>query len=150
MDFVRSNFLQNPCTWLALHKLGLLIMLSKILFRVSMGVSTLNLWRCQNIEPDAQNLLLINVRFPTISSHFFANYMNICHKPEVQTVILRCWTGLNLNWFKSYDTKCKYIFLDFANSRNDKWPFSTISSQCSAEVQTVILRCWSQLNRSKC
>ena len=28
---------------------------------------------------------------------------------EVQMVILWCWTGLNLNWFKSYDTKCKYI-----------------------------------------
>ena len=55
----------------------------------------------------AQNLRLINGRFPTISSHFFANYMNIFHKNEVQTVILRCWTGLKLNWFKSYGTNAK-------------------------------------------
>ena len=27
---------------------------------------------------------------------FFANYMFIFHKTEIQTVILRCWTGLNL------------------------------------------------------
>ena len=42
------------------------------------------------VEPDAQNLLLINGRFPTISSHFFANYMKIFYKTEIQTVILRC------------------------------------------------------------
>ena len=36
---------------------------------------------------------------------FFDNYLYIFHKTEVQTVILRCWTGLNHNWFKSYDTK---------------------------------------------
>merc|ERR1712008_127863 len=38
---------------------------------------------------------------------FFANYMNIFHKTEIQTVILRCSTSLKLNWYKSYDTKCK-------------------------------------------
>ena len=37
----------------------------------------------------------------------FANYMNIFHKTEIQTVILRCSTSLKLNWYKSYDTKCK-------------------------------------------
>ena len=37
---------------------------------------------------------------------FFANYMFIFHKLEVQMVILRCWTSLNLN-YKSYDTKRK-------------------------------------------
>ena len=47
----------------------------------------------------------LNVCFTTISSHFFAN--NIFHKTEVQTVILRCWTGLKPNWFKSYDTNEK-------------------------------------------
>ena len=36
-----------------------------------------------------QHLLLTNGSFPTISSHFFANCMNIFHKTEVQTVILR-------------------------------------------------------------
>ena len=46
--------------------------------------------------------------FRTISSHFFANYMNIFHKTEVQTVILRYLTGL-INWLKSYNTKWKHF-----------------------------------------
>ena len=45
--------------------------------------------------------------FLTISCHFFANYMFIFHKTEIQTVILRCLMNLNLNWFKSYDKKHK-------------------------------------------
>ena len=49
----------------------------------------------------------LNVRITTISSHFFANYMNIFHKIEVQMVIFRCWTGPYPNWFKSYDTIAK-------------------------------------------
>ena len=47
------------------------------------------------------------VCFTTISSHFSTNYMNIFHKTEVLLVILRCWKGLKLNWFKSYDTNPK-------------------------------------------
>ena len=43
--------------------------------------------------------------FSTISNQFSAIYISIFHKFEVQTVILRCWTGLYLNWFKSYYTK---------------------------------------------
>ena len=58
-------------------------------------------------KTDHQNLRLINGHFPTIFSHFFANYINIFDKTEVQMVILRCRMGLNLNWFKSYDTKHK-------------------------------------------
>ena len=49
----------------------------------------------------------LNVRITTISSHFFANYMNIFHKIEVQMVIFRCWRGPYPNWFKSYDTIAK-------------------------------------------
>ena len=59
-----------------------------------------------------QNLWLMNGRFLTLSNHFFANYMNLFHKKtEVQTVILRCWMGLNLSWFKSHDTKRKCFTL---------------------------------------
>ena len=36
--------------------------------------------------------------------------MFIFHKTEVQTVILKCLTSLNTNWFKSYDTKCKNAY----------------------------------------
>ena len=49
-----------------------------------------------------------------VFDQFSAIYMNIFHKTETQTAILRCWMGLYLNWFKSYDTKCKCIFLDLA------------------------------------
>ena len=41
--------------------------------------------RNTKLEGDSQNLRLINVRFPTHSSHFVGNYMNIFHKTEVQT-----------------------------------------------------------------
>ena len=34
---------------------------------------------------------------------FFGNYIDIFHKTEIQTVILRCLVCLNLNWIKSYD-----------------------------------------------
>ena len=39
-----------------------------------------------------QNLKVINGHFTTVSGHFFANYMNIFQKTEIQTVILRCST----------------------------------------------------------
>ena len=42
------------------------------------------------VETVAQNLLLINDYFKTISSHFLRSYINIFHKKEIQTVILRC------------------------------------------------------------
>ena len=40
---------------------------------------------------------------------FFANCIFIFQKTEIQTVILRCLTSLNLNWYKSYDTKCRNV-----------------------------------------
>ena len=39
--------------------------------------------------------------FLTVFGHFFANFMNIFHKTEVQTIILRCLVSLNLNWIRS-------------------------------------------------
>ena len=45
---------------------------------------------CSDLEGDSQNLQMINGRFKTTSGHFFANHMNIFHKTEVPTVILRC------------------------------------------------------------
>ena len=44
---------------------------------------------------------------------FFANYINIFQKTEIQMVILRCLTVLNPNWFTSYDTKSKYFYFRF-------------------------------------
>ena len=60
-----------------------------------------------NINSDRKWMLLTCGHFRTISGHFFANYMNIFHKTEIQTVILRCLMSLKLNRCKSYDTKCK-------------------------------------------
>ena len=37
---------------------------------------------------------------------FFAMCVNIFHKTEVLTVILRWLMGLNLDWFKSYGLRC--------------------------------------------
>ena len=44
---------------------------------------------------------------------FFANYIDIFHKTEIQMVILGCLTALNPNWFTSYDTKSKYFHFRF-------------------------------------
>ena len=41
--------------------------------------------------------------FMTIFGHFFANYMKIFHKTEIQTVISRCIVCPNPNWIKSND-----------------------------------------------
>ena len=40
---------------------------------------------------------------------FLCKCMFIFHKTEVQTVILICLMGLNSDWFKNYDTNCKYF-----------------------------------------
>ena len=53
--------------------------------------------------------------FTTISGHFFGNYMTIFHKTEVQTVILRCLTGLNHDWFKSWLKMQIFLFPFFCN-----------------------------------
>ena len=53
-------------------------------------------------------MTLTKVHFTTISGHFFANCMFIFHKTKVQTVILRCLMGLNLDWFKRYGLRCRW------------------------------------------
>ena len=77
---------------------------SKSLLINSLKVSKCSM-REQNIEGGRQNLRQLNCSFTTISSQFFGIYMNIFQKTEVQTVILRCWTFLYLNWFYSYGIK---------------------------------------------
>ena len=46
----------------------------------------------------------------TISGHSIANYINIFHKTEVPTVILRCLMSQNLNWIISYDINYKLFW----------------------------------------
>ena len=50
-----------------------------------------------------ENLSFKNGHFLTICGHFFGNYIDIFHKTEIQTVILRCLVCLNLNWIQSYN-----------------------------------------------
>ena len=59
---------------------------------------------------------------------FFANFMNIFHKTEVQTVILRCLVSLNLNWIKSYYIICisqhfffRYLKMHHFRAISPKW-----------------------------
>ena len=59
----------------------------------------------------AENLSLKNGYFSNISGHFFGCYIDIFHKTEIQTVILRCLVCKNLNWIKSYDTLLVKIFI---------------------------------------
>jgi hypothetical protein len=89
---------------------------------------------------------------------FFVNCINIFHKTEVQTVILMCLMGQNLNWFKRCHTKCtlrprKILAkseIDYQNLHLINGHFTTISGHFFAnymkifhktKVQTVILRC---------
>ena len=68
----------------------------------------------RKIETESQNLQMKNGLFTTIVGHFFANYVDIFHKTEVQMIILRCSTCLNLYWFKSFDTTRKYFHFWFS------------------------------------
>ena len=58
---------------------------------------------------------------------FSANCMFTFHKKEFQTVILRCLTGLNIDWFKNYSLRCKWrpraCLANFQNIATDKWTF---------------------------
>ena len=103
--------------------------------------------------------LLLNNCYRTISGHFFAICIFIFHKTEVQTVILRCLTGLNLNWFNSYGLRCSWrpcaSSVNFKKIATGKWPFydqiwSFLANYMfifhKTEIQTVILRCSRSLN----
>ena len=50
-----------------------------------------------------ENLSFKNGHFFTICGHFYGNYIDIFHKTEFQTVILRCLEFLNIDSIKSYD-----------------------------------------------
>ena len=62
---------------------------------------------------------------------FFANYMFISHKTEIQTVILRCLPSLNLNWYKSYDIKHK-------NAKNTKTASMCFSTKLQKKKEVEI------------
>ena len=70
---------------------------------VTMKANFIHFW-C--VKTDRKWMLLLNNCSKTVSGHFFAICIFIFHKTEVRTVILRCLTGLNCNWLKSYGLRC--------------------------------------------
>ena len=95
----------------------------------------------------------------TISGHSIANYINIFHKTEVLTVILRCLMSQYLNWIISYDINYKLFWqLCFSILEEKKaskmaifWPLWSFFGNYmeifhKTEIQTVILRCLVCLN----
>ena len=78
--------------------------------KTSFFASSLLLVFCNFVRKKKENLWLINGHFMTISGHFFANYIKIFHKTEIQTVILRCLVCLNPDWIKSNDIISVEIF----------------------------------------
>jgi hypothetical protein len=100
----------------------------------------------------------------TIFGHFIANYINIFHKTEVPTVILRCINCPNLNWIKSKNINHKWFlqpsFLNFGRKKPKIFIFKNgnfstnpghffakyMKSFHKREIQTVILRCLVCLN----
>ena len=61
-----------------------------------------------------ENLSFKNGHFKSISDNFFGNYINIFHKTEIQTVILRCLVRKKLNGIKCYDMILIKIFILYA------------------------------------
>ena len=95
-------------------------------------------------------MIICVFQYSTTSDHFFTNYMFIFYKTEVQTVILRCLTGLNLE-FVRYDScfSSEVSKLPLARYLDLNGHFTTIYSHFFAsytdishktEIQAVILR----------
>ena len=80
-----------------------------------------------HLYSESKRMTITIAHYTTISAHFSANCMFIFHKKEVQTVILRCLTGLNIDWFKNYGLRCKWrpraCLANFQNIATDKWTF---------------------------
>ena len=78
--------------------------------------------------------------FLTICGHFFGKYIDIFHKTEIQTVILRCLMSSNLNWYKSYDTKRK-------NSKNTNLCFWTkLQKNGNGNISVLCYNFWTNQN----
>ena len=94
---------------------------------------------CNFVRKKKENLWLTNGHFITISGHFFANYIKIFHKTEIQTVILRCLVCLNPDWIKSNDIKSVKIFffsclkMSYFRASLPKWVL-TIPKKISSHI----------------
>ena len=78
----------------------------------TIGPNSIDGWILQRLDHKVclveKDTTFWNGNFTTIPGHFFANYINIFHKIELQMIILMCLTYLNPFWIKSFDVK--YIF----------------------------------------
>ena len=95
---------------------------------------------CNFVRKNNEKFRLINGHFMTISGQFFANYIKIFHKTEVQTVILRCLLSLNLNLIKSHYIILVKIFvfscLNMHHFRASlpKWVMTTPPTETSSHI----------------
>ena len=82
---------------------------------------------------------LTNCHFTIISSQISAIYINIFHKTEVQTVILRCWTGLYHNWFKNYDKNEKHVKNAKTPkiAKNSTWILSFLQNRTKTKIEII-------------
>ena len=63
-------------------------------------------------SPLVISILEINetiLSFENTYKFIFYSLLFLLSKTEVQTISLKCWTGLKLNWFKSYETNQKHM-----------------------------------------
>ena len=71
---------------------------------------------------------------------------------EVWTIILRCWMGLNLIWFKSCDPKRKYFRFHFfyhfvkKNSFVSTWFWNTKNFDLRVELQELLWKYFLKLH----
>ena len=85
------------------------------------------------LKTDRKWMLLLNNCSKTVSGHFFAICIFIFHKTEAHAVILRCTTGLNLNWFKSYGLRC---------SKMQSFPFLIFNDFVKKNTNVFFLHFW--------
>ena len=80
------------------------------------------------VKTDPKRMSHLNKCYTTISGHFFAMFMFIFHKNQVQRVILICIMVLNFNWFKIYGLKCILrLNATLANSnKNGNWQMAIL------------------------
>ena len=91
--------------------------------------------------------LLLNDCYMTVSGHFFTICMVIFHKTEVETVVLKYLTYLNLNQLKSYGVKCILSLCPtLANSEKiatDKWWFYHYFWPVFCQLHVCLSQNWS-------
>ena len=126
--FMKIQSIKNAKSQVQIHTRPHLVIQENYLCDISLYLTCVSL----KIEPYS-----INDHFTTISSPFMADYTYIFHKNQVQMVILKCLTCLNLDWIKGYNMKhnkvisffffCNFIKKKYENLQLKKGHFMTLS-----------------------